>query len=126
MGSKYKATHLCNAIITANRIHLPFFSCMPKSFAPCAWVLLLLLLPLEFETIFPATGLSFKIPGATTLARFTAPMNIIKSTMATNPAFAKFLAYEIFCSSAKKDEIANKATIGTADETKTDRFGNSN
>jgi len=52
-------------------------------------------------------------------------MNIIKITIATNPALANFLAYEILSSNAKKDEIANKLTMGTADDTKTDLFGNS-
>jgi len=53
-------------------------------------------------------------------------MNIIKITIATNPALANFLAYETLSSSAKKDETANKPTIGTADDTNTDLFGNSN
>ena len=47
-------------------------------------------------------------------------------TIATKPALANFLAYEILSSNAKKDEIANNPTMGTADETKTDLFGNSN
>jgi hypothetical protein len=85
-----------------------------------------LVLSLEFETIFSAMGLPFQISGATTLAIFTVPMNTMKSTIATKPAFAKLRAYEIFCSNTKKDEIANKPTIGTAADTKTDRFGNSN
>jgi hypothetical protein len=50
----------------------------------------------------------------------------MKSTIATKPAFAKFLANEILCSKAKKEEIANKPTIGTAADTKMERFGNSN
>ena len=53
-------------------------------------------------------------------------MNIINTTIARNPAFEKFRAYRIFSSSAKKAEIANKPTIGTADDTKTERLGNSN
>jgi hypothetical protein len=108
--------------LATTRSHLLFFSCILGSFVPSAS----LLLPLEFETIFSAMGLPFQISGATIMATFTVPMNIIKSTIATKPAFAKFLAYEILCSNAKKDEIANKPTIGTADETKTERFGNSN
>ena len=52
-------------------------------------------------------------------------MNIIKTTIATNPVLANFLAYEILSSNAKNDEIANKPTMGTADETNTDLFGNS-
>jgi hypothetical protein len=71
-------------------------------------------------------GLPLQISGATILATFTTPMNIIKTTIATKPAFAKFFAYEILCSNAKKDEIANKPTIGTAADTNTERFGNSN
>lgn len=50
----------------------------------------------------------------------------MKITIATNPALANFLANEILSSNAKKDEIANSATIGTAADTKTDLFGNSN
>jgi hypothetical protein len=80
----------------------------------------------EFETIFSATGLCLRISGATIFPTFTAPMNIIKTTIATNPALANFLAYEILSSSAKKDDIANRPTIGTAADTKTDLFGNSN
>lgn len=79
----------------------------------------------EFETILSATGLSLSISGATIFPTFTVPMNIMKITMAKNPALANFLAYEILSSNAKKDETANKPTIGTADETKTDLFGNS-
>jgi hypothetical protein len=71
-------------------------------------------------------GLPLQISGATILAIFTVPMNIMKSTIATKPAFAKFLANEILCSKAKKEEIANKPTIGTAADTKMERFGNSN
>lgn len=83
-------------------------------------------LPLEeFETILSATGLSLSISGATIFPTFTVPMNIMKITIAMNPALANFLAYEILSSNAKKDETANKPTIGTADETKTDLFGNS-
>jgi hypothetical protein len=94
-----------------------------ERFAPSALVPVLLLV--EFETIFSAIGLSFQSSGATIFPTFTVPMNIIKSTIATNPAFANFLAQEIFSSNAKKDEIANRPTIGTAADTKTDRFGNS-
>jgi hypothetical protein len=79
----------------------------------------------EFETIFSAIGLSFQKSGATIFPTFTVPMNIIKSNIATNPAFANFLAQEILSSNAKKDEIAKRPTIGTAADTKTDRFGNS-
>jgi hypothetical protein len=50
----------------------------------------------------------------------------MKITIATNPALANFLAYETLSSNAKKDEIANSATIGTAADTNTDLFGNSN
>ena len=50
----------------------------------------------------------------------------MKITIATNPALANFLANETLSSNAKKDEIANSATIGTAADTKTDLFGNSN
>jgi len=82
-------------------------------------------LPLEFETIFSAIGLPFQISGATILAIFTVPMNTMKSTIAIKPAFAKLRAYEILCSNTKKDEMANKPTIGTAADTNTDRFGNS-
>ena len=46
-------------------------------------------------------------------------------TIPTNPALANFRAYEILSSNAKKDETANKPTMGTADETNTDLFGNS-
>ncbi len=46
--------------------------------------------------------------------------------MATNPALANFLAYEILSSNAKKEETANRPTIGTAADTNTDLFGNSN
>jgi hypothetical protein len=52
-------------------------------------------------------------------------MNTIKTTIPTNPALASFLAFEILSYNAKKDETANKPTIGTADDTKTDLFGNS-
>src|SRR5215218_9478602 len=91
-------------------------------FAPSAVLLLLLL---EFETIFSAIGLCLQMSGATILPTFTVPMNIMKITIATNPALANFLAYEILSSNAKKDEIANRPTIGTAADTKTDLFGNS-
>ncbi|HEX2107318.1 MAG TPA: hypothetical protein VHF28_06270 [Nitrososphaera sp.] len=98
----------------------------PVGTSPCALVVVPPVLPLvEFETIFSATGLSLNISGATIFPTLTVPMNIINTTMATNPALANFLAYEILSSSAKKDEIANKPTIGTADDTKTDLFGNS-
>jgi hypothetical protein len=92
--------------------------------APFALVLLLPLV-VEFETIFSAMGLSRQISGATMFPTFTVPMNIMKSTIVTNPAFANFLAWEILSSNAKKDEIANRPTIGTAADTKTDLFGNS-
>jgi len=49
----------------------------------------------------------------------------MNKTIATKPAFAKLVAYEILCSNAKKDETANKPTIGTAADTKMERFGNS-
>lgn len=88
-------------------------------------LLVLLLRPVEFETIFSAIGLSLQISGATILPTFTVPMNIMKITIATNPALANFLAYEILSSNAKKEEIANRPTIGTAADTKTDLFGNS-
>ena len=94
-----------------------------ERFGPSALVPVLLLV--EFETIFSAIGLSFQRSGATRFPIFTVPMNIIKITIATNPAFANFLAQEILSSNAKKDEIANRPTIGTAADTKTDRFGNS-
>lgn len=84
-----------------------------------------LLLPVEFEIILPATGLSLSMSGAMIIPTFTVPMNIIKTTIATNPALASFLAFEILSSNAKKDETANKPTIGTAHDTKTDLFGNS-
>jgi hypothetical protein len=98
----------------------------PEGRSPCALVVVPPVLPLvEFETIFSAMGLSLNISGATIFPTLTVPMNIINTTMATNPALANFLAYEILSSNAKKDEIANKPTIGTADDTKTDLFGNS-
>lgn len=53
-------------------------------------------------------------------------MNIMKIIIATKPALANFLAYEILSSNAKKEEIAKIPTIGTAADTKTDLFGNSN
>jgi hypothetical protein len=84
------------------------------------------LLLVEFETIFSAIGLCLHTSGATILPTFTVPMNIMKITMATNPALANFLAYEILSSNAKKEEIANRPTIGTAADTNTDLFGNSN
>ncbi|MDQ5843322.1 MAG: hypothetical protein M3286_07525 [Thermoproteota archaeon] len=86
----------------------------------------LLLLLVEFETILSAIGLCLQMSGATILPTFTVPINIMKITIATNPAFANFLAYEILSSKAKKEEIAKRPTIGTADDTKTDLFGNSN
>jgi hypothetical protein len=64
--------------------------------------------------------------GAIILPTFTVPRNIMKIIIATNPALANFLAYEILSSNAKKEEIANRPTIGTAADTKTDLFGNSN
>jgi hypothetical protein len=70
-------------------------------------------------------GLSLQMSGATIFPTFTVPMNIMNSTIVTNPAFANFLAWEILSSNAKKDEIANRPTIGTAADTKTDLFGNS-
>lgn len=98
----------------------------PVGTAPSALVVVSPVLPLvEFETIFPATGLSLNISGATIFPTLTVPMNIINITMATNPALANFLAYGMLSSNAKKDEIANKPTIGTADDTKTDLLGNS-
>ena len=60
------------------------------------------------------------------LPTLTVPMNIMKITIATNPALANFLAYEILSSNAKKEETAKRPTIGTAADTKTDLFGNSN
>ena len=84
-----------------------------------------LLLPVELETILSATGLCLRVSGATTFPTFTVPMKIIKITIATNPAFANFLADTTLPSKANKDEIAKRATIGTAADTKTDLFGNS-
>jgi hypothetical protein len=84
------------------------------------------LLLLEFDTIFSAIGLCLHTSGATILPTFTVPMNIMKITMATNPALANFLAYEILSSNPKKEEIAKRPTIGTAADTNTDLFGNSN
>jgi hypothetical protein len=80
----------------------------------------------EFETIFSAMGLCLQSSGATILPTLTVPRNIMKITIATNPALANFLAYEILSSNAKKEERANKPTIGTAVDTNTDLFGNSN
>lgn len=106
---------------------ISFYSCkVLEYFAPSALIVPLLLLLVEFEIIFSATGLSLKTSGATILPTFTIPMNIMKIIIATNPALANFLAYEILSSSAKKDEIANRPEIGTTDDTKTDLFGNSN
>ena len=59
------------------------------------------------------------------LPTLTVPMNIMKITIATNPAFANFLAYEVLSSNAKKEETAKRPTIGTAADTNTDLFGNS-
>lgn len=102
------------------------YSCIvvviPGYFAPSA----LLALLVEFEIIFSAIGLCLQMSGATILPTFTVPMNIMKITIATNPALANFLAYEILSSNAKKEEIANRPTIGTAADTNTDLFGNSN
>src|SRR5215210_1306419 len=104
-------------------ILFPFYSGMAVDLSePSA---LVLLLAVEFETIFSATGFSLQMSGATIFPIFTVPMNIINSTIVTNPAFANFLAWEILSSNAKKDEIANRPTIGTAADTKTDLFGNS-
>ena len=94
---------------------------LAECFAPSA----LLLLLVEFETIFSAIGLCLQASGATILPTFTVPMNIMKITIATNPALANFLAYEILSSNAKKEEIAKRPTIGTAADTNTDLFGNS-
>jgi hypothetical protein len=80
----------------------------------------------EFETIFSAMGLCLQSSGATILPTLTVPRNIMKITIATNPALANFLAYEILSSNAKKAETANRPTIGTAVDTNTDLFGNSN
>ena len=99
---------------------------MPEYFAPSALMVPPLLALVEFETIFPATGLCLRMSGAIIFPIFTVPINIIKITIATNPALANFLAYEILSSNAKKDETANRPAIGTTDDTKTDRFGNSN
>src|SRR5215210_8078530 len=105
-------------------IYLAFYSgTVVECFAPSPLALVALLV--EFETIFSAIGLSLHRSGATIFPTFTVPMNIMKSTIATNPPFANFLAYEILFSNAKKDEIANRPTIGTAADTKTDLFGNS-
>jgi hypothetical protein len=95
-----------------------------ECFAPSA--LLALLLLVEFETIFSPIGLCLQMSGATILPTFTVPTNIMKITIATNPALQNFLAYEILFSNAKKEEIANRPTIGAAADTKTDLFGNSN
>jgi|GEM_PF-6605676 len=99
---------------------------LPGYAAPSAPMVVPPVLPLvEFETIFSAMGLSLSVSGATMFPTFTAPMNSIKMTILTNPAFANFRAYEILSSNAKKDETANKPTMGAADETNTDLFGNS-
>jgi hypothetical protein len=86
---------------------------------------LALLALLEFETIFSAMGLCLQTSGATILPTLTIPRNIMKITIATNPALENFLAYEILSSNAKKEETAKRPTIGTAADTKTDLFGNS-
>lgn len=121
-----KACSSCYHIIIENLF--AFYSCVVVAgyFAPSALLALLLVLIVEFETIFPAMGLSLQMSGETILPIFTVPMNIMKITIATNPAFANFLAYKILSSDAKKEEIANKPTIGTAADTNTDLFGNSN
>jgi hypothetical protein len=99
---------------------------LPGYVAPSALMVVPPVLPLvEFETIFSAMGLSLSVSGATILPTFTVPMNSIKMTIATNPALANLLAYEILSSNAKKEETAKKPTMGTADETNTDLFGNS-
>jgi hypothetical protein len=99
---------------------------LPGYVAPSAPMVVPPVLPLvEFETIFSAMGLSLSVSGATIFPTFTVPMNSIKMTIATNPALANLLAYENLSSNAKKDETANKPTMGTADETNTDLFGNS-
>lgn len=99
---------------------------MLGEFAPSALMVVPpLLLLVEFEIILSATGLSLRMSGAMIFPTFTVPRNTIKTTIATNPALASFLAFEILSSNAKKDETANKPTIGTADDTKTDLFGNS-
>ncbi|MDQ3847650.1 MAG: hypothetical protein M3261_01690 [Thermoproteota archaeon] len=85
----------------------------------------MLLLPVEFETILSATGVCLNISGATTFPTLTVPMKIIKITIATNPALANFLAHRTLLSNANKEEIAKRPTIGTAEDTKTDLFGNS-
>ena len=104
-----------------------FYSCTVTGYSiPSALPLLPLLLLVEFETIFSAMGLCLQASGATILPTLTVPMNIMKITMATNPALANFLAYEILSSNAKKEETANNPTIGTAADTNTDLFGNSN
>ncbi len=104
---------------------LVFYSCIVvECFEPSA---LLVLPPLlvEFETIFSAIGLCLQMSGATIFPTFTVPMNIMKITIAINPALANFLEKQILSSNAKNDEIANRPTIGTAADTKTDLFGNS-
>jgi hypothetical protein len=74
---------------------------------------LALLVLLEFETIFSAMGLCLQTSGATILPTLTIPRNIMKITIATNPALENFLAYEILSSNAKKEETAKRPTIGT-------------
>jgi len=85
----------------------------------------ILLLLVEFETILSAMGLSLRTSGATIFPTFTAPMKIMNTTIATNPALANFLAYETLSSNTNKEDMANRPTIGTAEDTKTDLFGNS-
>ena len=91
---------------------------LPGYVAPSALMVVPPVLPLvEFEIIFSAMGLSLSVSGATIFPTFTVPMNNIKMIIPTNPALANFRAYEILSSNAKKDETANKPTMGTADVT---------
>jgi len=55
-------------------------------------LLVLPLLLVEFETIFSVIGLCLQMSGATIFPIFTVPMNIMKITIAINPALANFLA----------------------------------
>jgi hypothetical protein len=71
-------------------------------------------------------GLCLQTSGATILPTLTVPRNTMKITIVTNPALVNFLACEILSSNAKRDETANRPTMGTADDTNTDLFGNSN
>jgi hypothetical protein len=71
---------------------------------------------LEFETIFSAMGLCLHTSGATILPTLTVPMNIMKITIATNPALANFLAYDtntdLFGNSkGEKDDIVRRIKI---------------